>query len=221
MQNTIDGYDLDGAELAERYQSLPAADVHAAISGFIPDGTRRIALDIGAGSGRDAAWLRDMGYDVVAVEPSLTMRTAGKAFHPDRAIHWLDDQLPSLTATHRLGLSFDVILLSGVFMHVRPQDRPRAFRKIVTLLRPGGRLLISVRDGPCSPTRPMWPVPQGELEACARDSGLTLLHVGTTDDLQGRKDVRWTTWVLQLPDDGTGALPRLRGIILDDEKAST
>jgi len=221
LQNAIEGYDLDGAELAERYERLRAADVHAAIKAFIPDGSNRIALDIGAGSGRDAAWLRDMGYDVVAVEPSRTMRAAAMAFHPDRAIHWLDDQLPSLSGTHRLGLSFDIILMSGVFMHVRPEDRARAFRKIVTLLKPGGRLLLSVRDGAGSPTRPMWPVPQGEVERFSRDSGLSLVNVGTRDDLQGRTDVHWTTYVLQLPDDGAGALPLLRGIILNDEKSST
>lgn len=32
------------------------------------------ALDVGAGSGRDAAWLCDLGYEVVTVEPARGMR---------------------------------------------------------------------------------------------------------------------------------------------------
>lgn len=42
-----------------------------------------------------------------------------------------------------------------------------------------------------------------------------------SEDLQGRDDVSWTTIVLRLPDDGTGALPLIRGIVLGDEKSST
>jgi hypothetical protein len=132
-----------------------------------------------------------------------------------------DDRLPALTATHRLGLVVDVILLSGVFMHVRPEQRPRAFRKIATVLKPGGRLLISVRNGSGSPDRPMWPVASGELEAYARSHGLAVVQISDRKDLQGRADVQWMTYAFQLADDGAGALPLLRGIILNDDKSAT
>lgn len=133
----------------------------------------------------------------------------------------MDDRLPALAATHRLGLAFDVILLSGVLMHVQPEDRPRAFRKIATLLKPGGRLLVSVRNGAGAPDRPMWPISTGELETYARAQGLAILKIEDGRDLQDRSEVRWTTYALQLPDDGAGALPLLRGIILNDEKSAT
>lgn len=67
----------------------------------------------------------------------------------------------------------------------------------------------------------MWPVPRGELESYARAHGLVMLRIVERDDLQGRADVRWTTYALQLPDDGAGALPLLRGIILNDDKSAT
>lgn len=221
MKDPIAGYDAEGADLAARYDSLRSENVHRAVAAFIPEGEGRVALDVGAGSGRDAAWLKRLGFDVVAVEPAQGLRAAGMSLHAGDAIHWLDDRLPALAATHRLGLAFDLILLSAVFMHVRPEDRPRAFRKIATLLKPGGRLLISVRDGWGPTTRPMWPVSRGELEAYARAQGLAVLQIHDGDDAQGRPDVRWTTFVLQLPDDGAGALPLLRGIILNDEKSAT
>jgi hypothetical protein len=41
------------------------------------------------------------------------------------------------------------------------------------------------------------------------------------EDRQSRPDVRWQTVVLDLPDDGAGALPLLRGVILRQEKSST
>lgn len=220
MKDPVEGYDARAGELAERYERLRAEEVHAAFLDLLPSGASGLALDVGAGSGRDAAWLRTRGYDVVAVEPARGLREEGRARHAGDGIRWLDDRLPALSATHRLGLAFDVILLSGVLMHVRLEDRPRAFRKIATLLKPGGRLLISVRDGQGDPERPMWPVPPGELEAYARAHGLAMLRIADGRDLQERA-VRWTTFALQLPDDGAGALPLLRGVILNDDKAAT
>lgn len=221
MQDPVAGYDGNGAALVARYEQLRAEDVHAAFVGFLPPGSDRLALDIGAGSGRDAAWLVSLGFEVVAVEPARGMREAGSARHIGSGIRWLDDRLPALAATHRLGLAFDVILMSGVFMHVPPEQRSRAFRKIATLLKPGGRLLISVRDGAGSTDRPMWPVSTTELEAHARAQGLMILKVAAGADLQQRSEVQWTTYVLQMPDDGAGALPLLRGIILNDDKSAT
>ncbi len=40
-------------------------------------------------------------------------------------------------------------------------------------------------------------------------------------DGEGRADVSWITMCLTLPDDGAGALPLLRGIILNDAKTTT
>jgi SAM-dependent methyltransferase len=221
LPDPIAGYDASSPELAAQYESLRAEDIHTGFLEFLDGATDRLALDIGAGSGRDAAWLRQMGFDVVAVEPARGMRDAAESLHGNEGIRWLDDRLPALTQTHRLGLSFDVILLSGVLMHVRPEERPRAFRKIATLLKPGGRLLITVRDGGGTPDRPMWPVSQGELEFHARSNGLAVLKVMDSRDLLARSDIRWTNYVFQLPDAGAGALPLLRGIILNDNKSST
>jgi 2-polyprenyl-3-methyl-5-hydroxy-6-metoxy-1,4-benzoquinol methylase len=77
-------------------------------------------LDVGAGSGRDAAWLAGKGYSVLAVEPSATMREEAQGRHAVPSIVWMDDRLPSLDAVLRLGAAFDLILVSAVWMHVQP-----------------------------------------------------------------------------------------------------
>jgi hypothetical protein len=181
-----------------------------------------MALDVGAGSGRDAQWLADRGWDVIAVEPASAMRLAAMRAHGSPAIRWIDDRLPALASVHRLGLAFDMVWLSGVWMHVEPPDRPRAMRKLATLLKPGGRLVLTLRHGPAPEDRPMWPVDSHEVERLGLDVGLAL-RVATehADDLDGRSDVRWQTIILDLPDDGVGALPLLRGVILRQEKAAT
>jgi len=95
-------------------------------------------------------------------------------------------------------------------MHVRPPERPRAFRKIVTLLTPGGLFLLTLRNGPSEPGRVMHPISEGEIEVLARDHGLAVIRALQRPDA----GVSWTTMCLRLPDDGTVGLPLIRGIIL-------
>jgi SAM-dependent methyltransferase len=221
VTDTVTPYDRSARELAARYESVKAEAVHGAFAASLPRGDDRLALDVGAGSGRDAAWLASLGFDVVAVEPSAAMRREGRSRHPEPAIRWIDDRLPALDRVHQLGLGFDLILVSAVWMHVAPPDRPRAFRKLSTLLKPGGVMLISLRGGPPDTGRPMWPVTLGEIEALAQAQGLAIQKTVEMRDQLGRDAVCWTSVCLRLPDDGAGALPLIRGIILNDDKAST
>jgi SAM-dependent methyltransferase len=149
------------------------------------------------------------------------MRHEGERRHGETGVRWIHDRLPGLEEVHRLGLSFDVILLNAVWMHVTPGDRPRAFRKLMSLLKPGGRLVITLRHGPAAPERGMHDVDTGEIGALARDHGAFVERQVTAPEGMGRPEVNWTQLVVRLPDDGTGALPLLRHIILNDEKAST
>src|SRR5262249_43000794 len=113
------------------------------------------------------------------------------------------------------------ILLSAVWMHVAPADRRRAFRKLVALLKPGGRLAITLRQGPAEPGRAIHDVSQAEIEALARAHGALVERVVDAQDRLGRGTITWKQMAIRLPDDGTGALPLLRHIILNDRKSST
>ncbi len=219
--DTVAPYNRGFREFSAAFESFGFEDLHRGAIAFLP-ARPGLALDIGAGSGRDARWFAGQGWEVVAVEPAAAMREAAQAAHPDSAVRWIDDRLPALAGVHRLGLAFDLVWLSGVWMHVPPEDRKRAMRKIATLLKPGGRLVMTLRHGPAAEDRPMWPVDAHEVERLGLDFGLTL-RVATefADDLQGRPDVRWQTVILDLPDDGAGALPLLRGVILRQEKSAT
>jgi hypothetical protein len=67
----------------------------------------------------------------------------------------------------------------------------------------------------------MHPVSLTELERLARECGATVIHTAETPDQMGRPNVTWTGIALRLPDDGTGALPLLRHVILNDQKSAT
>jgi SAM-dependent methyltransferase len=216
----IPHYEQNAQELVAQYESLSFEDVHASLMDLLPKPGSAV-LDIGAGSGRDAAWLAAHGYDVVAIEPSDAMRTRAQALHPSNKIHWLSDSLPELAQVRKLGLTFDLILLSAVWMHVPPASRERALRKLSTLLAPNGRIVISLRLGIPDSTRAMYDVSLQELSALSQQFGLRMVRAAESPDKLGRTGIAWTTAVLGLPDDGLGALPLLRHLVLIDEKSST
>ena len=177
-------------------------------------GSGKLALDIGAGTGRDAAWLAGIGYQVVAAEPAAGMRRVAAARHGDIGVRWIDDALPGLERTHALGLSYDLVLLSAVWQHIPPGDRARAFRKISTLMKPGGTLVMTLRNGPAAPGMKMHPTSTTEVEGLARSYGLEVLRVALSADQGARPGVTWDAMAMRMPDDGTGALPLVRGIVL-------
>ena len=92
-----EGYAEEAEALFKRYESIPAADAHRAVLHLIPAMPVRV-LDIGSGTGRDAAWFASRGHSVVAVEPTDAMRLPAMALHPSPRIDWLDDSLPDLAA---------------------------------------------------------------------------------------------------------------------------
>jgi SAM-dependent methyltransferase len=220
MPDPIQWYETHAAEVSSRYEAAAPEALHAWLIDMLPRPPALI-LDVGAGTGRDAAWLAARGYDVVAAEPSEAMRAEAKRLHPAASIRWVADALPDLSETLRLGLAFDLILLSAVWMHVPPGDRDRAFRKLVNLVKPGGLIVITLRMRPEKPERGMHPALPTEIERLAREHRAFVERLSESPDQLGRADVQWTQLAVRLPDDGTGALPLLRHIILNDDKSST
>ena len=138
-------YDQNADALFDQYEALNSDEVHRAWASTHLPKEPGFACDIGAGSGRDAKWLAEKGWEVVAAEPSAMREKAASKTHP--RVTWLDDSLPGLNALRALGRRFDLILLSAVWMHVAPKDRERAFRILSELLSPSGLLVITPAQG--------------------------------------------------------------------------
>jgi protein-L-isoaspartate O-methyltransferase len=78
-------YDAQAATLVPRYKAVRPEALHAWWRDLLPEASAAL-LDLGAGSGRDAAWLASLGHAVVAAEPSTAMRQQGERLHPDPRI---------------------------------------------------------------------------------------------------------------------------------------
>lgn len=221
MSKTLDIYHQGAALFAQQYDALSFERVHASWQPYWPD--KGMVLDIGAGSGRDALWLAERGCQVIAVEPAADLRQIGQLkTAATEKVQWLSDSLPDLKACYQLNLQFNTILLSAVWMHIAPSERERTFRKIANLLAPGGHFVLSLRFGEFTDGRACYQVNVDEVATLAKQFGLVLSHVSAlTADSAGRSEVQWQTLVLELPDDGSASLSRIRHIVLNDSKSST
>ncbi|KAB2344086.1 class I SAM-dependent methyltransferase [Actinomadura rudentiformis] len=195
----MNGYGEDADVLARQYESLKFADVHGAVLHLFPE-VPGLVLDVGAGTGRDAAALSRLGHRVVAVEPTAELRAFGQAVHSEPT-EWIDDALPELPrVSERFGTdgSFDLILLSAVWMHLDEQERAVGMKRLAGLLAAGGRIVMTLRHGPAPRNRRMYEVTAREAVADAQQAGLTCVHQSCGGDLLGRPELRWSYLAFEL-----------------------
>jgi len=190
------GYGQTAADLIPQYEALDFAEVHAPVLHLYPAAPAEV-LDIGAGTGRDAAALARLGHRVTAAEPTTELRAWGEQAHAGLGIRWVDDMLPGLPALQALGQRYDLVLLTAVWMHLDAQERAEGIAALARLLQPGGRLAFSLRHGPVPEGRRMFDVSGEELVRQAAPHGLVLVDSFPAADVQGRPGVRWTRLVLQ------------------------
>jgi SAM-dependent methyltransferase len=190
------GYHDNASSLAEQYESIGLEDVYRDVLHWFPDNCCKV-LDVGAGSGRDAAALALKGHQVVAVEPTEGLRNEGKRRHRLANLEWVDDCLPALRVMRARQQDFGLILLTAVWMHLPIEQRREAMQALSALLLPGGRIIMTLRHGPVPEGRQMFDVSAHETIALAGQFGLGGKYSGQSQDMFGRGDVSWSIVVLE------------------------
>lgn len=198
MTGTIDYYHRRALHFQSLYDSVDSQQVHQSWSHLIASRSPGFALDIGAGSGRDARWLASNGWQVVAVEPADALRElAQKSSGPE--VRWSAASLPELIELPSTPTTYQLILLSAVWMHIPPCERKLAFQTIAKRLATDGIIIISLRFGPNDIQRPMYKVSIAEVQQLAADYNLRaeLLSPADTNDKLGRQEISWQTLLLK------------------------
>jgi SAM-dependent methyltransferase len=187
------GYEEQAAELVQRYEALDFADKHRDVLEWIP-ATATDALDVGAGTGADAAWLAGRGHRVTAVEPTEALRSFGMARHAASAIRWLDDSLPALARVARPPSGFRLVMLTAVWMHLDAGERRVAMARLASLLADGGVLLMAIRHGAVPAGRVMFDVSAEETIALAASCGLECVASLHGESIDARNRAAGVTW---------------------------
>lgn len=124
----------DARTLPTGIDALPQSDTWSEITGSVDMAGRRV-LDIGAGTGRFAARLAELGGDVVAVEPQEDVvrgRDVGRAAF----VIAVAEALPLATA------SVDLVLFNHSLHHVPIRSMASALSEARRVLRDDGRAVV-------------------------------------------------------------------------------
>lgn len=212
---TLNYYTAHSRQVAGRYLS-----VNGGVSDYFADAFNGFGkiLDIGCGSGRDMARLLQLGHDVAGIDAcqamldiaAQTCRTAG--FPADGRLAL--DCLPELKSYG--DASFDGLLCSAVLMHLPEEYLFDAIYGMRRVLRPGGRLLLSIpaRRPDIDPKtrrdlhdRYFADLPPAKLKLLLERVGFRLLWEKETADAQGRPETAWATFLFQRPGDDADRPP--------------
>lgn len=191
-EDALPGYSAASTELIARFEAITPERLYEHVIDLLPVRSSRVA-DIGAGTGRDAAWLAAKGHDVTAVEPVEELRNAGMELHPDQRIHWLDDRLPDLALLPR-DRPFDVVLGTAVWQHVSHHDRGPAMQSLARLTAPGGLLVLSLRHGAGARDRPVFPVRSDDVVDLARQNGFLTERSREAASIQAGNRAAGVSW---------------------------
>lgn len=109
---------------------------------YLSDLTPGAAIDLGAGEGRNAVWLAQRGWDVTAVDFSAVGLEKARAMAAEA-------QVPLATVAQDAllfepSVHVDLVLLS--YLQVPDAVQDRLLRKVVSWLRPGGRVFVVAHD---------------------------------------------------------------------------
>lgn len=198
-KKNIESYNRDARTLAEVYNGLSPEDVLPGLAELLTSSSRekrRRVLELGCGSGRDAFWLaNDKGFEVVAVDASASMLAMAQKYKKHPRVRYVQDVMPEIpkvmeTArnTHE---TFDVFVLSAVWMHLQPDERAVMMDNIARLAKSRALVYISLRHGPAPADRPMFENSAAEIKELGRRHGAQLQVVGADRDRQGRSGVKW------------------------------
>ncbi|MBY0283193.1 MAG: class I SAM-dependent methyltransferase [Sphingomonas sp.] len=193
MQDVLEGYAKAAtADFIAAYDGLPPERIYEHVIDLFPNRNAKVA-DIGAGTGRDAAWFAYRGYDVLAVEPVRELRESGQALHAAPNIKWLDDRLPHLGAVPAHG-TFDLVTLCAVWQHLTDEGRAIAMPRLATMIAPSGMLIMSLRHGPGATGRRVFPVSSGTTIETARACGLRLIRRQDANSVQAGNQAMGVSW---------------------------
>jgi SAM-dependent methyltransferase len=153
-------------------------------------GTRTV-LELGCGTGNDAARLAGAGYSVIAIDLSGEAIGQAQARFGSVARFLVADMARPLPFA---GQAFDAVM-SNVALHMFPDAVTRAlFTEVGRLVRPGGLFLFHVNALEDRPLRAGW-LPARELEPdyVVEDSGQTMHFFSAAylrDLLRGWRDLQ-------------------------------
>ena len=204
--STLSFYEANAAEAVADYEAVDFSSVLQPVLEHLSAGAR--VLEIGCGSGRDAAALLARGCDVTATDASDAMLTQAAARHPELQDRLLRYAVPGPLpfASH----SFDAVIAMALIMHLAFEDIGKAFGEIVRVLKPHGIFAYSVNTervglderGYDDRGRYFTCLSTADWEQLHTEAGFETVSLSKERDLIERTGVSWVSFIARRYFDG-------------------
>jgi len=192
---TVDTYSEHAAEFAKQYESVTVLRHCELLLQHLPTGGK--ILEVGSGSGRDAAFLLAHGFDVTGTDASDALIAEAIKYHPQLARRLYNASVPFCAPYPFLADKFDGGVSMATIMHLSDEGLSIFAFQLNNLLKPGGILILSssanradLEDNRDPRGRLYHERSAVEITHLVSEEGFELLHAQTDDDEFGR-EVSW------------------------------
>ena len=146
IDSTLAYYQTHARESAGQYEQADSRRFLSSVLQYLNEGDA--VLDVGCGTGRDAAFLLGMGLDAFGVDGSAAMIAEAERLHPELSGRLACLKLPC--ALPYPDQQFKAVISVAFLMHLPEADAAAVCREIHRVLVSGGKACISLR-GPIDP----------------------------------------------------------------------
>jgi SAM-dependent methyltransferase len=201
-QLTLGAYEKSASEWAGRYETADMADLHAILIRHLPPAAP--VLEVGCGSGRDAAFLMGQGFEITAIDGSNMMLEEASRRHPELASRLHVAAVPFDSESPLLKRKFSAVLAIALVMHLTDAELKEAVSQFREILNLGGLLILSasigrkeVADRRDAKGRLLIERLPSDIEGLFHGSGFQRIAAYQNDDSLSRS-VHWFTLVFRL-----------------------
>ena len=195
-------YSANATACAARYDTASVASLHELLRSLATPGCR--VLEIGGGSGRDAAFLVQLGCDTTYTDGCEEMVAQAVKLHPELASKARVASFPLADDDQLLKERYDMVLCAAVIMHLDDGCLERLASQMTKRVALGGHLVLSHsfghehnRDRRDANGRLFLERPPATIDGIFEARGFLAERLIEDRDGLGRPNIRWATHLLQ------------------------
>ncbi|MDZ7617849.1 MAG: class I SAM-dependent methyltransferase [Patescibacteria group bacterium] len=199
---TAEFYRNNAQECLDRYEAAQMGALHAMLRALVHPGCR--VLELGGGSGRDAAFLASVGCDVTYTDGCEEMFCGALERHPFLKEHSRLAAFPLMPDDSLLSERFDIVLCIAVLMHLQGAEFQTTVAQIAQMTVPYGCVVASHPAGRAGLVAHRDPAGRlfceradAEVMGSFSSTGFAIEARNIENDSLGRTELGWITHILR------------------------